>query len=119
MLLEDKNNFAVNIYSYFTYIGAGGAVSLDYDLGNSGIDVDGFHFDNVVLAQVAAIRASLLRLDSNFTAVNLPLIVGEAGWPTAGGDGATIENAKTSTATYNRATLSAKTVKTSTEKQNW
>ena len=46
-------------------------------------------------AQVAAVRAALLRLDPAFTAAALPVVVGETGWPTAGHPDATVRNAAT------------------------
>ena len=46
-------------------------------------------------AQLAAVRAALLKLDATSTEANLPMVVGETGWPTAGHADATVSNAAT------------------------
>ena len=95
MIRDDGGFFTINIYPWFTYRGIPGAVTLDYALLKEAHTVGGITYANMMLAQMAAVRAALLRLDSTFTESNLPIVVGETGWPTTGHVDATEANAAT------------------------
>ena len=95
MIRDDGGFFTINIYPWFTYRGIPGAVTLDYALLKEAHTVGGVTYANMMLAQMAAVRAALLRLDSTFTESNLPIVVGQTGWPTRGHPDATEANAAT------------------------
>ena len=93
LLYEDRSSFDINLYGFFAHRDQPKDVSLSYALGETGHTVDGVTYNGLLQAQVAAVRAALLRLDSRFTDSGLPIVVGETGWPTAGHGSASVENA--------------------------
>ena len=93
LLFEDSSTFDINIYPFFSHRDNPTQVGLDYALGNEGHTVGGVTYGGLLQAQVAAVRAALLKLDARFTAAALPIVVGETGWPTAGHASATAANA--------------------------
>ena len=95
MLRDDGSTFTVNIYPWFTYRANPQDISLDYALLKDEHTVGGVTYENLMMVQVAAVRAALLRLDPTFTEDGLPIVVGETGWPTAGHVDATVRNANT------------------------
>lgn len=94
LLYEDGSTFDINIYPFFAHRDNPRDISLSYALGETGHR----SYRSLLQAQVAAVRAALLRLNSRYTDSGLPIVVGETGWPTAGHTTATVENA----AKYNR-----------------
>ncbi|KAL3640792.1 hypothetical protein CASFOL_015760 [Castilleja foliolosa] len=81
----------VNIYPYFAYINNKAQISLDYAL---------FRGDGVVAGGVKYQNLFSAILDAMYSAVeksggpNLEIVVTESGWPSAGGDTTTMDNAK-------------------------
>lgn len=98
LLFADRSTFDINIYSFFAHQGNPKDIPLSYALGDTGHTVGGRTYNGLLQAQVAAVRAALLRLDGRYTDSGLPIVVGETGWPTAGHGSANVENA----ARYNR-----------------
>lgn len=98
-LAKTGGPFLVNAYPYFAYKADPGRVDLGYVLfePNSGAGVrdpaTGLRYDNMLHAQVDAVRAAICR--ANYGKA-LEIRVSETGWPSAGDDdeaGATPENA--------------------------
>jgi len=78
------------VYLYFAYIGNIQTIPLDYALFNQqGNNEDGYQ--NLFDAQLDSIYAAL----ENVGGSNLQIVVSESGWPSAGGDRATTDNAAT------------------------
>lgn len=94
-IISSKNSsFFINLYPFFAHQSNPTDVPLEYALLQTKHTVDGVTYSNMLAAQVAAVRAALLREDVNFNEANLPIVVGETGWPTAGHASATAENAQ-------------------------
>ncbi|XP_058759105.1 glucan endo-1,3-beta-glucosidase-like [Vicia villosa] len=87
-LVESGAPLLANVYPYFAYISNTKDISLDYALfkqsGNNDVG-----YQNLFDAQLDAIYAALAKVGGS----NLKIVVSESGWPSAGGDGASIENA--------------------------
>lgn len=88
--------FTINIYPYYAHIGDPGNVPLGYCLftNTSPQFTDpntGKPYYNIYDAQYDATMFALKSLGYS----NLPLVVGETGWPTAGGTDASVANAQT------------------------
>jgi len=94
--LSSKNApLLVNVYPYFAYSGSGGEVALGYallsaDSGAAASVADGGvvytnMFDAIVDAAHAAVEKAGVQ--------GLELVVSETGWPSGGGEGASVENA--------------------------
>lgn len=94
MLREDGGEFSANVYPWFMYQFGGGNVPLDFSVGEVKNTVDGHTYPSIMAQATSAVRAALLRLDSSFTADQLPITLGETGWPTGGHPAATRENAE-------------------------
>lgn len=93
-LSDHGSPFMANIYPYVSYIGNRGSISLDYALfrSTSTVVADNgrnykYLFDALVDTLVSAMGA--------LGYPNIPLIVTESGWPSAGADVATVDNART------------------------
>ncbi|OIT22131.1 glucan endo-1,3-beta-glucosidase, acidic isoform gi9 [Nicotiana attenuata] len=87
-----QNNLPVlaNIYPYFGYLGDPAHVPLPYALfTQQNPDPSGYHnlFDAMLDATYYAVEKA--------GGENLPIVVSESGWPSAGGDGASIDNGGT------------------------
>ncbi|KAI5388328.1 hypothetical protein KIW84_074135, partial [Lathyrus oleraceus] len=89
-LVESGAPVLANVYPYFAYIGDMKDIPLDYALfkqqGNNDVG-----YQNLFDAQLDAIYAALAKVGGS----DLKIVVSETGWPSAGGDGASIENAGT------------------------
>ena len=72
-MIATGSTFSINIYPYFGYV-YDPNVSLDYELGRAG---------SLFVDELKLCRAAL----NNIGATSLPIIVGETGWPSAGGKG--------------------------------
>jgi len=88
-----KNNGApllANVYPYFTYINNKQSISLDYALfrqqGNNQIG-----YRNLFDAQLDSVYAALEKVGAS----GVKIVVSESGWPSAGGDSASTDNAAT------------------------
>lgn len=95
--LQSTNSFfTINIYPYYAHYYNPGDVPLDYCLFTKKSPqftdpTTGYKYYNVFDAQYDATMYALIQLGFP----NLPLIVGETGWPTANGLDATVANAQT------------------------
>eukprot|EP00668_Euglena_longa_P032783 GGOE01042231.1.p1 GENE.GGOE01042231.1~~GGOE01042231.1.p1 ORF type:complete len:397 (-),score=61.52 GGOE01042231.1:305-1495(-) len=95
-LKNEGSPFTVNLYPFFALVDNPNDISVEYaTLQTSLTASDGITYPNMLAAMVAAVRAALLAQDSILTEDNLPIIVGETGWPTAGNTYATVANAQT------------------------
>ncbi|CAO2167704.1 unnamed protein product [Urochloa humidicola] len=85
----------VNVYPYFAYKGSGGSINLNYatfrpgappvtDSGNNLV------YTNLFDAMFDAVVAALEKVGAG----NVGVVVSESGWPSAGGFGASVENAQ-------------------------
>ena len=95
-LKNEGSPFTVNLYPFFSLVDNPTDVSVAYATLQTGLTAsDGITYPNMLAAMVAAVRAALLHQDPVLTEANLPIIVGETGWPTSGNTYATVENAQT------------------------
>ncbi|XP_006655753.2 glucan endo-1,3-beta-glucosidase 14-like [Oryza brachyantha] len=96
-LAKTNSPFLINAYPYFAYKADPGRVDLNYVLfeANAGVGdpATGLHYDNMLHAQVDAVRAAICRANYGKP---VEIRVSETGWPSQGDDdeaGATPENA--------------------------
>lgn len=92
-LADTRAPLLVNLYTYFSYIDNKGSINLNYALlqPNSGITVPGgIRYDNLFYAILDAVYAALEK--SGGSAVQI--VVSESGWPSAGGDTTSVDNAR-------------------------
>lgn len=96
-LRQKGSPFMVNIYPFFTYRDPNNNINLDFALFNPNAPPvsdsgNGRTYSNLFDAQVDSVFAAMSRLGYS----DVPLLVTESGWASAGGGlGATVENAKT------------------------
>uniref|UniRef100_A0A0C9RKW9 TSA: Wollemia nobilis Ref_Wollemi_Transcript_13084_1284 transcribed RNA sequence n=1 Tax=Wollemia nobilis TaxID=56998 RepID=A0A0C9RKW9_9CONI len=86
--------FMANVYPYFSYTGNEGTISLDYALfrSTSPVVTDGdLSYTYLFDAMVDTLLSAMGSLGHG----SLPIVITESGWPSAGGDAATVENAQT------------------------
>ncbi|GJZ50571.1 glucan endo-1,3-beta-glucosidase-like protein [Tanacetum coccineum] len=88
-LKENNSPMLANIYPYFAYIGAPNDIELSYALFTK--PDTGDQYKNLFDAMYDAHLAAQRRLGG----ADVPIVVSESGWPSAGGNGATMENAGT------------------------
>ncbi|XP_004505798.1 glucan endo-1,3-beta-glucosidase-like [Cicer arietinum] len=77
-----------NVYPYFAYIGNEADIPLEYALFTQQGTTD-IGYQNLFDAMLDALYAAALKIGAS----NLQIVVSESGWPSAGGEGATTENA--------------------------
>ncbi|XP_022987103.1 probable glucan endo-1,3-beta-glucosidase BG1 [Cucurbita maxima] len=93
-LLDNNAPLLVNVYPYFSYVANTADISMDYALfrGTSPSVEDGqFVYHNLFDAILDAVYSALEKAGSD----GLEIAVSETGWPTEGGEAATVENANT------------------------
>jgi len=91
VLLKLGGEFTLHLYPWFARSGNPGQVPLDLALGSRGASVDGRRYSGLMHMQVAAMSAALTQLDTRFG--QMPLTIGESGWPSHGHGEATLQNA--------------------------
>ncbi|GBG93308.1 hypothetical protein CBR_g63954, partial [Chara braunii] len=90
-LNETGSHLTVNVYPFFpTYLDPSIPLSLPLFRGEEGYYDGEFHYTNMLDAMVDAVVCAMEK--EGFA--NLPLVVGEVGWPTGGDAIATVENAR-------------------------
>ncbi|GKB15636.1 glucan endo-1,3-beta-glucosidase-like protein [Tanacetum coccineum] len=87
-LAENNSPMLANIYPYFAYVGTP-SIELSYALFTK--PDNGEQYKNLFVAILDAHYAAQSRLGG----ANVPIVVSESGWPSAGDKGATMENAGT------------------------
>eukprot|EP01018_Ginkgo_biloba_P024558 Gb_35145 [translate_table: standard] len=93
-LAQKGSPFMANVYPYFSYNGNRGSVNFDYALFNPSAPVvtDGDRsYKNLFDAMVDSLIAAMEKLGQP----NIPIVITESGWPSAGNDVATVANAQT------------------------
>uniref|UniRef100_A0A0C9S7F9 TSA: Wollemia nobilis Ref_Wollemi_Transcript_8575_1401 transcribed RNA sequence n=1 Tax=Wollemia nobilis TaxID=56998 RepID=A0A0C9S7F9_9CONI len=94
-LAENGSPFMANVYPYFSYVGNKAQISLDYALLRSSTPVvndGGRLYKSLFDAMVDSLIAAMDRLGHP----NIPIVVTESGWPSAGEDSAaSVDNART------------------------
>ncbi|CAN0885033.1 Glucan endo-1,3-beta-glucosidase, acidic isoform GL153 [Linum grandiflorum] len=92
-LANNNAPLLANVYPYFAYVGNPGQVDLKYSifgsLGKTVVQDGPYGYSNLFHAMLDSIYAALEKV----AAPNVQVVVSETGWPSAGGDGATIDNA--------------------------
>eukprot|EP01018_Ginkgo_biloba_P024588 Gb_26221 [translate_table: standard] len=93
-LAENGSPFMANVYPYFSYNGNRGSINLDYALFKPSAPVvtDGDRsYKNLFDAMVDSLIAAM----ENLGQPNIGIVITESGWPSAGNDVATVDNART------------------------
>ncbi|XBI99864.1 hypothetical protein VPH35_019872 [Triticum aestivum] len=83
----------VNVYPYFAYIGDQKDIDLNFALfqpSSAVVRDGGLSYTNLFDAMVDAMYAALRKAN-----VQVPVVISESGWPSAGGAGASVANAQT------------------------
>ena len=73
-MISTGSKFSINLYPYFDYYYNSADISLAFALGKSG---------SLFEAKLRGCRIALDKIGAN----SLPIIIGETGWPSAGGKG--------------------------------
>ncbi|XP_057515601.1 glucan endo-1,3-beta-glucosidase-like [Amaranthus tricolor] len=92
-LTNNESPLLVNIYPYFAYVGNEQSISLNYALFTSNgpvVDDKELKYQNLFDAMVDSVYWSLRKVG----APDMKIVVSETGWPSKGGDAATVENAE-------------------------
>lgn len=95
-LTANGSPLLVNVYPYFSYVNNKGSIDLSYALFTSSGTVvtdsgNGLQYQNLFDALVDTVYAALAKVGAG----NMAIVVSESGWPSAGGDSATLDNAGT------------------------
>nr|QFI56874.1 beta-1,3-glucanase [Picea asperata] len=92
-LSDNGAPYMANVYPYFSYTGSGGSITLDYALFKSTSTVvqdEDRSYTNLFDAMVDTVISAM----ENLGYPNVPIVITESGWPSAGADAATVENAQ-------------------------
>ncbi|KAL2514620.1 beta-1 [Forsythia ovata] len=91
-LVNNRATLLVNIYPYFARID-NPSISLEYALFTSSgiVTPDGTRYQNLFYAMVDAMYAALEKASGS----SVEIVVSESGWPSAGGQDTSIDNART------------------------
>ncbi|GLJ18430.1 hypothetical protein SUGI_0326560, partial [Cryptomeria japonica] len=93
-LSDNGSPFMAHVYPYFSFRDSGGSISADYALFRSTTTVvtDGnLMYKNLFDAIVDSFISAMEKLGQS----NIPIVITESGWPSAGTSVATVENAQT------------------------
>jgi len=94
-LRETGSSFSMNLYTYHSRVSNPGQISIAYATGRSGSRYSATeNYLHLLDAMFLATRAAVDRAGFN----DVPIIVGESGWPTGGHADATVANAQAYTA---------------------
>ncbi|KAF3789986.1 Glucan endo-1-3-beta-glucosidase acidic isoform PR-O [Nymphaea thermarum] len=92
-LSSNGSPFLANVYPYFSYTGSPGQIALPYALfsGDAPVVQDGtLSYHNLFDAMVDALYSALEKAGG----ASVWIVISESGWPSAGSDAATVENAQ-------------------------
>jgi exo-beta-1,3-glucanase (GH17 family) len=95
-LVENGSPFMANVYPYFSYNYNKAQISLDYALFRSSdpvVNDEGRLYKSLFDAQVDSLVSAMEKSGHP----DIPIVITESGWPSAGSEAATVENAKTYT----------------------
>ncbi|XP_059072393.1 glucan endo-1,3-beta-glucosidase-like, partial [Cryptomeria japonica] len=93
-LSDNGSTFMAHVYPYFSYKNSAGSTSADYSLfrSTSTVVTDGnLMYNNLFDVFVDAFISAMEKLGHS----NIPIVITESGWPTAGNAVATVDNART------------------------
>lgn len=88
-LHETNGVFTINIYPWFAWKNDPN-IYLELALGKTGNAVDGRPYRSLLHQQIVSVRSALVSLRPEY--VNMPIVVGETGWPSDSSGGATRDN---------------------------
>lgn len=90
-LANNRLPLLVNIYPYFSHVGNPRDVSLDYALFRSGVNTPDGRYESLFAALLDATYSAVEKAGGS----SVNIVVSESGWPSAGGNAASVDNART------------------------